>query len=62
MRHSSPGISENARKRVEHFKDINLENFNSIETFFDLQNFDTSVMPERGPILKKLSYLGELDN
>ena len=49
-------------KKGKHLKDINLENFNSIETFFDLQNFDTSVMPERGPILKKLSYLGELDN
>ena len=39
MRHSSPRISENARKRVEHFKDINLENLNSIETFFRFTKF-----------------------
>ena len=34
MRHSTPGISENARKKVNIFKDIKLENFNSFETFF----------------------------
>ena len=40
-------------KIVNIFKDIKLENFNSIETyFFDLQKFDISFMPyKRGPIL-----------
>ena len=44
------------------FKVIELENFNSIETILiDLQKFNISFMPWRGPILKKLFYLGELD-
>ena len=33
-------------KKVNIFKDIKLENFNAIETFFfDLQKFDVSFMP-----------------
>jgi len=39
-------------KKVNIFKDIKLEIFNSIEPFiFDLQKFDISFMPQRGPIL-----------
>ena len=34
MRHSTTGISENARKKVNIFKDIELKKFNSIEYFF----------------------------
>ena len=37
MRHLTPRISENSRKRGEQFKDMKLKNFNSIKTFiFDL--------------------------
>ena len=32
MRHSTLGISENERKKGEHFKDIKLKSVNSIET------------------------------
>ena len=40
-------------KKVNIFKDIKLENFNSIETiFFYLKKLNISFMPERGPILK----------
>ena len=39
-------------KKVNISKDIKLEIFNSIETFFfDLEKFDISFMPYRGPIL-----------
>ena len=34
LRHSTTGISENARKKVNIFKDIELKKFNSIEYFF----------------------------
>ena len=46
LRHITPGISENARNKSEHLKDIKLEIFNSIETlFFDPQKLDISFMP-----------------
>ena len=49
-------------KKVNIFKDSELENFNSIKTiFFDLQKFNISLMPLHGPILKNELYLGELD-
>ena len=35
------------------FKDIKLENFNSIETFFWFTKFDISFIPQRGLILKE---------
>ena len=54
MRHSTPGISVNARKK-ELLKIIELENFNSNETiFFDLFKFNISFKPQRGPIPKKM--------
>ena len=34
MRHPTPGISENARKKVNTLKDIKLKNFKSIVTIF----------------------------
>ena len=34
LRNSSPGIFENALKKENIFKNIKLENLNSIETFF----------------------------
>ena len=53
MRHSTPGISENARKNSK---------TSTIKTiFFDLQKFNISLMPLHGPILKNEFYLGELD-
>ena len=50
--HSTQRISE---KKVNSFKDIQLENFNSIETiFFNLLKFYISFMPYCAPILKKM--------
>ena len=41
-------------RKVNIFKNIELENCNSIETiYFDLQKFHISLLPLRGPILKK---------
>ena len=46
MSNFMPRISEDALKKMKIFKDIELENFNSIETiFFDLLKFNISFMP-----------------
>ena len=43
--HSTPRLSENARKKVNIFQNIALKNFNSIESiFFDLQKFYISFL------------------
>ena len=36
MWHSTSGISENGRKKMNIFKDIKLENYNSVETIFSI--------------------------
>ena len=44
LQHSTPGISENARKKVNIFQDISLKNFNSIEIIsFNLQKFNITL-------------------
>ena len=41
-------------KKIKIFIDFEIKNFNAIENFFfELQKFNISCMPQRGPILKK---------
>ena len=49
-------------KIVKIFKDIKLENFNSIETFFfRFTKLNISFLPKRGLIPKKQQFFGGLD-
>ena len=49
--HSTPGISENARKKVNFLGTLNSKTLIQLKSFFfDLQKFNISIMPERGQI------------
>ena len=49
MRHSTPGICKNARKKCENFKDIKRKNL--LKLFFDLQKFAS-----RKPMTRKKEH------
>ena len=49
MRHSTPGICKNARKKGENFKDIKRKNL--LKLFFDLQKFAS-----RKPMTRKKEH------